>query len=157
VGDQPANLLRVARRASRDAPWQAPASLDSVAGFGPRWSPDGRQLVYYRGDREGGISIHALGGATRMLQLQGAAGLRDLAWPEWSADGVRLYFRATSADGVEGVYEVPATGGTPRLMVRFDDPSLSVYNGAVLPGNGQFYFPVGEIESDIYVTDLVRK
>jgi len=155
--DAPSNTLKVARRATRDAPWQAPQSLDSALGFGPRWSPDGHRLAYFRGDRGTGISIHTLGGSTRILQAHGAAGLRDPSWPEWSADGTLLYFRAASADGVEGVYQVPATGGTPRLLVRLDDPSLSVYNGAMLPGNGQLYFAVGEIESDVYVMDLVRK
>ena len=39
---------------------------------------------------------------------------------------------------------------------RFDDPAMSVFGGAVLTGNGMFYFAVGEVESDIYVIDLVR-
>ena len=46
--------------------------------------------------------------------------------------------------------------GAPRLLVRFDDSAMSVFGGAVLAGNGMFYCAVGEVESDIYVMDLVR-
>jgi serine/threonine-protein kinase len=155
--DLPWNPLRIARRARLDAPWQPPQPLDSLTGFGPRWSPDGREFAFMAGDRGAGIAIHAVGGRTRMLSVAATAGLRDVGWPEWSADGGLIYFRAIAPDGVEGVYQVAASGGTPRLLVRFDEPSLSVYPGAVTVGNGQFYFAVGEIESDIYVTELVQK
>jgi hypothetical protein len=86
-----------------------------------------------------------------------AAGLRELRWPDWSSDGQLIYFRAISVDGVEGVYQIAAGGGEPRLLIRFNDPAMSVFGGAVLAGNGMFYFAVAEIESDIYVMDLVQK
>jgi hypothetical protein len=98
-----------------------------------------------------------LGGTPRMVVAGGTSGLRNLTWPEWSSDGQLIYFRAIGADGVEGVYQIAAGGGAPRLLVRFNDPAMSVFGGAVLPGKGMFYFAVAEIESDIYVMDLVRK
>ena len=74
-----------------------------------------------------------------------------------SADGRTIYFRAFGPDGIEGVYEIAANGGAPRLLVGFADPAMSVFGGAVLAGNSIFHFAVGEVESDIYVMDLVRK
>ncbi len=48
--------------------------------------------------------------------------------------------------------------GTPRLLVRFDDPAMPVFgSGSVLAGNGMFYFAVGTLESDIYVMDLEQQ
>jgi hypothetical protein len=61
------------------------------------------------------------------------------------------------SDGTLGEYEIPVAGGVPRLLVRFDDPAMSVFGGSVQTGNGQFYFAVAKIESDMYVMDLVRK
>ncbi|HEY6061697.1 MAG TPA: protein kinase [Gemmatimonadales bacterium] len=135
-------------RDARAAPWQAPKRLSIDTGFAPRWSPDGSRLTYdIRTDR-GGIGIFPLGGTARMV----IAG-RGL-WPDWSVDGQLIYFRAKGPDNIEGVYAVAANRGTPRLLVRFDDPAQSVFPGSVLVGNGMFYFAVGEVESDIYVMDL---
>ncbi len=145
------------RREARDAPWQAPERLPIEGVFAPRWSPDGSRLVYVIRGGSDGIGIMPLDGTPRRVISAGTAGLRALQWPEWSADGQAIYFRAFDPDGIEGVYEVATNGGTPRLLVRFDDPAMSVFTGAVLAGNGMFYFAVGEIESDIYVMDLVRR
>jgi Tol biopolymer transport system component len=143
----------ILRRPTIDAPWQAPERLPVIGGP-PRWSPDGSMVVF----AQAGIRIHRLGGASRVVIDGDHTGLRNLWQPEWSADGRLIYFRAVAADGVEGVYEVPVSGGAHRLLVRFDDPAMSVYGGGgVLAGNGMFYFAVAEIESDIYVMDLVRK
>jgi Tol biopolymer transport system component len=139
------------------APWQPPVRLPIENGYAPRWSPDGTRLVYdIRGSGDG-IGVFPLGGAPRVVIAGEAAGLRSLRWPEWSADGRAIYFRASGADGIEGVYEIDAAGGVPRLLVRFDDPAMPVFGGAVLHGNGLFYFVVSEIESDTYVVDLVRQ
>ena len=144
-------------RGSLDAPWQAPTRLPIDTGYAPRWSPDGTSLVYdIRGSGDG-IGIYPLGGTPRVVISAATSGLQTLRWPEWSPDGRMIYFRAIGPDGTEGVYEIGARGGVPRLMVRFDDPSMLVFGGGVLPGNGLFYFAVGEIQSDVYVMDLVTR
>jgi hypothetical protein len=52
---------------------------------------------------------------------------------------------------------VAATGGTPQLVVRFDAPELRLQGGSpVSIGNGMIYLVLRELESDIYVMDLVR-
>ena len=144
-------------REKLDAPWQAPTQLPIDTGYAPRWSPDGSHLVYdIRGNGDG-IGVFPLGGAPRVVIAGGTAGLQTLRWPEWSGDGRAIYFRAFDPNGVEGVYEIATAGGLPRLLVRFDDPARPVFGGAVLAGNGMFYFPLGEVESDIYVMDLVQQ
>ena len=144
-------------RGALDAPWQAPTRLPIDTGYAPRWSPDGASLVYDIRGTEDGIGIYSLGGTPRIVTSGATSGLQTLRWPEWSPDGRMIYFRALGPDGTEGVYEVGVSGGVPRLIVRFDDPSMLVFGGAVLAGKGLFYFPVGEIQSDVYVMDLVRK
>lgn len=43
------------------------------------------------------------------------------------------------------------------LLVRFDDSSRAVFVGAIPASNGMLYVAAGELESDIYLLDLVRK
>jgi serine/threonine-protein kinase len=138
--------------------WRAPVRLPIESGYGPRWSPDGKSLVFDIRRGGDGIGVFPLGGtAPRIVISGGTAGLHFLRWPDWSPDGRTIYFRAFGPDGIEGVYQIAATGGASKPLVRFDNPAMSVFGGAVLAGNGLFYFVVGEIESDIYVVDLVTK
>ncbi len=145
---------------SRDAPtapWRGPEPIMTDSGFALRWSPDGASLVYDLRGPTGGIATLRLGGTPSMVLRNGTAGLRNSVWPEWSADGQTIYFRAVDETGTQGVYAVAATGGAPRLLVRFDDPAMGVYPSPVLAANGMFYFAISEIESDIYVMDLVTE
>ena len=154
--DLPASVY-VMRRDSLGAPWQAPERLPIESGYAPRWSPDGKSIVYDVRTARQGIGVYRFGGFPRTIVASGTAGLSALWWPEWSADGRRIYFRAIDRNGVEGIYEIAANGGTPRLVVRFDDPSMPGFSGSVLVGNGMFYLAVGEMESDVYVVDLQRR
>ncbi|MEP6591954.1 MAG: hypothetical protein ABJC19_12305 [Gemmatimonadota bacterium] len=99
-----------------------------------------------------GIAVLPLGGAARTL-VEGPG-----SWPEWSPDSRSSYFYAQDASHIAGLYEVPATGGAPQLVVRFDVPQRQLGpNGPAAIGNGMAYFVVRELESDIDVMDLVRK
>jgi hypothetical protein len=51
---------------------------------------------------------------------------------------------------------MPAVGGRPRPLVRFDDRTKQVQWGFSL-GDGKVYLSVAEYESDIYVMDLELK
>jgi Tol biopolymer transport system component/tRNA A-37 threonylcarbamoyl transferase component Bud32 len=144
----------VLRRETLDAPWQAPEPLQ-IQGWGLRWSPDGSSLVYHRAGGTSGIEVFEEDGSPIHIITSGTAGLTFLAWPEWSADGSTIYLYATGPDDVYGLYSVSASGGEPRLLVRFDEPSMQVSPlGGVVESDGMFYFTIGEFESDIYVMDL---
>ena len=146
-------------RATPDAPWQVSEPRPTDIGFVPRWSPDGSQLALEIPNSEGraDIAILPVHGPARVLVKAGANGIQFPRWPEWSEDGRTIYFREADREGAPGIYGVPASGGTPRLLVRFDDPAQSVLTSSLPARNGLFYLSVGEIESDIYLMDLVRK
>ncbi|MEO8637199.1 MAG: protein kinase [Gemmatimonadales bacterium] len=149
--------IHLLHRAGLTAPWTAPERLPIERGTAPRWSPDGSRLVYEIRSARSDIGVFSLGGAARTVVADGTGNIRTLAWPEWSADGRSIYFIAVGMDNMQGLYQVDAHGGTPRLVVRFDDPAQAVYGATVVIGNGMFYCAIGEIESDIYVMDLTRK
>ena len=149
--------LHLMERASRTDVWQGPTPLSVPGGFAPRWSPDGRQLAYSLRDGVAGIGVLSLGGAARTI-VAASAGLTQIDWPEWSPDGASIYFFARAADNVAGLYRVAATGGTPQLAVRFDAPQMQLFTGGPASvGNGMLYFVLRELESDIYVMELIRK
>jgi eukaryotic-like serine/threonine-protein kinase len=156
------NTLQLMERDSRTAPWRGPTQLAAPDGYAPRWSPDGRAVAYHLrtasgGIGSGGIGVLPIGGTARVL-VSSTPQLRDLAWPEWSPDGRSIYFIGTGANNERGIYRVNAAGGTPQLVVRADAPSLQLFSsGPVSVGNGMLYFTMRELESDIFVVDLVWK
>jgi hypothetical protein len=87
-----------------------------------------------------------------------ASGLSKTGPPVLSPDGATLYLRATS-HGQVGIWAVPLVGGSPRLALPLDDPSLVVhtYPGTINVTRDRLYLTVGEYESDIWVMDLVRR
>jgi hypothetical protein len=75
----------------------------------------------------------------------------------WSADGRSLFFKSHDASGIASVWMLPATGGTARLVTRFDDPARpsSRFNLAV--GREHLYFAIDERQSDVWVLELAAE
>jgi Tol biopolymer transport system component/imidazolonepropionase-like amidohydrolase len=100
----------------------------------PSWSPDGRTIVYT-------TWTDAEQGAVRTVRPDGRGGRRVTAepghfvQPAFSRDGRQIVFRRVQGDALRGnlfsrdrgIYIVPATGGTPRLVTV--DGSNPVFNG----------------------------
>ncbi len=145
--------VNVMSRDSVGGEWSAPRQLTRNGGETPRWSPDGSRIVCAM--REG-IGIISLDGEERRLLDARAAGLFGVGWPDWSRDGRLIYFTGTDSAGSRAFYAMPAVGGRPRPLVRFDDRTKQVQWGFSL-GDGKVYLSVAEYESDIYVMDLELK
>jgi serine/threonine-protein kinase len=141
-------------RDSLGGAWSAPEQITRGGWENePRWSPDGRKLVYFTAR---GIAAMTLGGAERLVAdiWQGfSAGF----CPLWSADGRAIWFGATLSSGQAGIFEVPETGGKPRMIVRFDDPARAVYPAHITVGAGSIYLAISEFQSDVYVAELKRR
>lgn len=89
------------------------------AGSSPRWSPDGRQIAFVKGDAV--YTVPSAGGAVQQRYLARAAGIRLAGW--WP-DGRGLLFwldplhsASLAADGLK-LYSLPLAGGAPRPLVR---------------------------------------
>ena len=107
-----------------------PRQLTDVGGArvsGPRWSPDGRQLVV-SARVEGHADVFVVGpdGRTRALTDDAA----DDVAPTWSRDGRWVYFASNRGETWQ-VYRVPSAGGTAE--------AVTVHGGvaaAEAPGGG---------------------
>jgi hypothetical protein len=91
-----------------------------TTGHGPRWSPNGAQIVFFRGG-----DIWAMkADATNIHRV--TKGTANDYTPDWSADGKQIVFaRTTSADRRGTLFVVAATGGTPHRLTTADDGCAS--------------------------------
>ena len=71
----------------------------------------------------------------------------------WSWDGQEVYLIGTDREGTDGLWAIPATGGSPRLVIRFDDPTRAA-SRRITVGAGKVYLSLAEHQSDIWVMDL---
>jgi len=152
----PPGGIWIARRRP-DRSWGTPIQR-LASGYWPDWSPDGRWLVYSHELVGGAISIlPADSGPERMLlDPARAAGVRGEV-PAWSADGKTIYFKSHDARGNASIWAIPAAGGTPRLLVRVDDPSRPSYRPEIAIGGGRVFFTIDDRQSDVYVMEVVKR
>jgi len=62
-----------------------------------------------------------------------------------------------SPGGEGGIYEVAATGGKERMIVRVDDPTRQIASYSFTVRRGQIFLCMTETEGDVYVAELGRR
>jgi len=73
---------------------------------------------------------------------------------QWSPDGRAIYFKAFDAAGGSSLWSVPAAGGSPRLLVRFDDPARPSSRPEFATDGKRFFFTLGTRQSDVWAMQL---
>jgi Tol biopolymer transport system component/DNA-binding SARP family transcriptional activator len=136
-----------------DSSWSAARQLTTSGGWAGRWAPDDHAIVYCR--PHGLWLISPAGGNPRPLLHQGASPeppSPELA--EWSPDGRTIFYKAFDAAGHSSLWSVPANGGTPAPLVRFDDPARPSSRPEFATDGKSFFFTVGTRQSDIWAMEL---
>ena len=72
----------------------------------------------------------------------------------WAPDGRALFVKAFDPAGQATLWSVPAAGGTPRLLVRFDDPLRPARRPEFATDGRRFFFTFAQSESDVWVVDV---
>ncbi|HZD04707.1 MAG TPA: hypothetical protein VE173_07310 [Longimicrobiales bacterium] len=151
--DQPRGLFVVRREPS--GAWGDPIPR-RVGAYHVSWSPEGSFIAYAR---EGVIEvIPPFEGDGRVVYAPRPG--TDDPEPERvivSGDGRTLYFKSHDADGRASLWSVPTSGGTPRLLVRFDDPSRPSIRADFAAGAGRFFFTMEDRQADIWTADMVER
>jgi hypothetical protein len=144
-------LLRRDRVGDR---WAEPVQLTETGCLNPRWAPDASGLwCLHRPDTL--MLISPAGLVLRRLSLA-TLGLVE-PQPVPAQDGATMYVPVTTGPN-PGLWALAITGGRPRQMVRFDNPSLAFldYSGALTVARDGVYLTTVERESDIWVMDIHR-
>ena len=133
--------------------WSAPRFVGG-RGWRPEWSPDGRTIAFVS-PTDGGIGlVPADSGRERRLYVPGDGDpLAELAL--FAANGRELYFKSHDAYGRASFWSIPAAGGRPRLLVRFDDPAWASNRFEFASDGRRFYFTVEDRQSDVWVAEVV--
>jgi Tol biopolymer transport system component len=150
--------LRVLSRGA-DRSWSGPVALplttDSVGAGHAFWSPDGRTIATASvvNNRAALTLLSAEGMVIRHVVIASTAA--SIGVPQWSEDGRAIYY--LYGDSLGGVIRVvPVTGGASRVVVRFDDPSRPWHRWGFRLRGGKFYFTLGDLQSDIWVTEIEK-
>ena len=159
----PAQELALVTRDARGS-WGNPRTL-LKSGIQGVWSPDGSSVLIATGVAGHStalvlVPMNPAGKGSRVVyQVRDPA--TDLApfgfggWV-WSSDGRTIYFMGRDPrDGSVAIWRLPAAGGTPRLLVRFDDPihRWQWTTGLRVRGD-RFYFNLGDQQSDLWMAEI---
>ena len=122
------------------------------------WSPDGSSFTF-AGALLGGslFTMAADSGAPHLVLDATQPGNPIVQQPYWGPDGRTIYFKSHDANGNASIWSVPAAGGAPRLLARFDDPQRPSYRPQWALGPNRMYFPVEDRQSDVWVMDAVPR
>jgi TolB protein len=145
--------------------WSEPRRLDAaLAGAGRSapcwvsfftWSPDGSWLATscWRGG-PALVLFSPNGGPGRVLVPDSSA---FAPRPAWSGDGRSVYYFADESGAVRSINVVPVSGGKPRVLVRFDDPTRPWRGWGFEAYGGRFYVTLGDLQSELWVANLQWK
>ena len=117
------------------------------------WSPDGKWLVSVTSRSL--VLVDADSGAGRTVYTSAASEpVPETAM--FSKDGRSIYFKSHDAEGHAMFSVVPATGGTPRVIMRFPDLSHPSSRQGFGMSATRLYFPVEDRQSNIWIAELAK-
>jgi Tol biopolymer transport system component len=100
--------------------------------------------------------IPAAGGAPRRLFEPGPAA-PEATQALWSPDGQTVYYKAHDAEGRTSFWAVSATGGAPRLLVRFPNPDRQSSRKDFTADGRRLYFAIEDRQSDVFVAEMISR
>ncbi len=158
----PDSVFRVRRIAGR---WSKP-DLIADRGVAPRmYSPDGKWLVKI--EKQGsacpvcpaGPYLSAADGSNSTpIQLRNRHLLTSIAGAgPWSSDSRHFYSAIRESDGTSSIWQIPVNGDPERRILHFTDPMRQLYRSTFDVFGNNFYFTIGDRQSDVWTMDLATR
>jgi Tol biopolymer transport system component len=146
----PGNEIRALTRLP-DGTWSAPRTLFRGETYPALPSPDGRLVAFSSAGAV--LVVRSDGDSVRTLVPRSEDGGPRGVYVDWSEDGGTVYYLAVDLGERVTIWSVPAGGGKPRLLVRFDDPTREWHRFGFKARRGKFYFTVGDRQSDVWIAE----
>jgi serine/threonine-protein kinase len=145
----PGSELRAISRGP-DGGWSGPRTVFRGETYPSAPSPDGRSVAF---SSAGALWVVRPDGDSARVIVPSRAGSADqrAVYVDWSEDSRTIYYLAVDPAERASIWEVPAGGGTPRQLVRFDDPTREWHRFGFRQRRGRLYFTVGDRQSDVWV------
>jgi Tol biopolymer transport system component len=148
--NMPSAELRIISR-SPDGRWGQPRTVFRGNAYPAFASPDGRFVAF---SSDGAVYLGTSSGdSVWALVPRSDSAAPRAAYVAWSADSRTVYYLAPGP-GETAIWAVPTKGGTPALMVRFDDPNRPWHRYGFSARGGKFYFTIGDRQSDVWVAEV---
>ncbi len=141
-------------RRDKSGHWGEPVQRLAGGGFAV-WSPDGRALAAVSTLTGGNLQVFPVDSGPGRMLVDPATGGPIVEQTYWDKNG-QIYFKSHDAMSNASIWSVPAAGGAPRLLVRFDPRLHPSYRANFAMGGGHFYFTAEDRQSDVWIMD-VRK
>ena len=74
---------------------------------------------------------------------------------QWGPDSKTILFKAFDEEGRSSIWSAAAVGGTPRPLVRFDDPTRPSSRPEFASDGKRLYFTIGQRQSDVWTVELI--
>ncbi len=95
------------------------------------------------------------GGASRTL-VDWSHGPDEIRAAYWARDPSTVFLHTWAIGGRHAFWSVPATGGKPRLIARFDDRRHATRRPDFATDGRRIFFVVTTDEADVWVMSLKR-
>ncbi len=149
----PGSEIRALTR-DKDGKWSSPRTVFKGETYPPLPSPDGRLVAF---TNAGAVRVvRSDGDSVRTLVPRSNGAAPRAVYVDWSEDGRTVYYLAIDPAERATIWSVPVAGGTPRLLVRFDDPTREWHRFGFKTRRGRFYFTVGDRQSDLWMADAEK-
>ncbi|MEP6779122.1 MAG: protein kinase [Gemmatimonadaceae bacterium] len=138
-----------------DGSWGVP--VRRAEGYLVNWLPDSKSIIYCSNTFGGGqiLLLQLDAGKPRVVYDPDSTKNRPPAFVAISSDDGRdIFFKSSDANGTGSIWSVPLSGGSPRLIVRFDDPTRPSYRTEWAMSHGRMYFSITDRQSDVWVMEV---